>query len=594
MITKEKINALPDSAGVYKYVDKRGVALYIGKANSLKKRVKSYWRFTPNLHPNPNLSPRILKMLDEVVDIEYIVVDTPSDALILENSLIKQLKPKYNILLRDDKTYPYIYLDLNEDFPRFDITRRLINRPNIKYWGPFPTGAKSLLNAIYSNYPLVQKRGLKNQKRACLFFQIKRCLAPCEGKVSKESYQKILKEAIEAIQNPKILISKLSQKMINLAENERFEEAIALRDAIKDLEKLQLHSNIDIAKKEDFDIFVIKTQNSKGVVLRLFIRQGKVVSSSYTIFRDLSNFEPNQAYTQAILSFYSLQIPIASTILIADELKDKDELEETLSKRVGKKIKIAHPKKGYKAKLIELAIKNAKEILKSDKESDDIETKLQKILNLKEKPYFVEVFDNSHLKGEAPVGAMVVWADGKWQKSLFRRFALSSKDEYNQMRELLSRRVERFKEEPPPNLWLIDGGEALRNLAKEILAKAKVDIDVVAIAKEKVDAKANRAKVGANDTIYFEGGVLKLNRDDKRLLWLQKLRDKAHSFAISYHRKRRQKEALEIELLKKRGVSEATIKKLLGYFGSFEQIKMAKKEELEKVVGKRVAERILN
>jgi len=594
MITKEKINSLPDSAGVYKYINEKGEALYIGKANSLKKRVKSYWRFTPNLHPNPNLSPRVLKMLAEAKDIEYIVVETPSDALILENSLIKQLKPKYNILLRDDKTYPYIYLDLNEKFPRFEVTRKLINKTKIKYWGPFPTGAKSLLKALYSNYPLVQKKGLKNQKKACLFYQIKRCLAPCEGRVSQEEYQKILKEATQAIKNPKILVEKLSKKMFELAEDERFEEAMELRDIIKDLEKLQLHSNIDIAKSEDFDIFAIRVDSSKGVVLRMFIREGKVISSSHTIFRDLDNFELTQAYKQAILSFYSLQIPLAKTILIADEIEDKDELEQTLCKKFDKSIKIITPKRGYKAKLIELLLKNGEEILKSSKEDDGVEVKVRELLNLKQTPYWVEVFDNSHLSGEAPVGAMVVFGEGRWQKSLFRRFQLTSRDEYSQMRELLERRVKNFDKAPPPNMWLIDGGESLRDLAKETLEKVGVNIDVVAIAKEKIDAKANRAKGGAKDKIYFEEGVLNLSKSDKRLLWLQRLRDKAHNFAITYHRKRREKVALEIELLNKKGVGNATIKRLLDYFGSFEAIKEAQKEELEEIVGVKMAKTILN
>jgi len=219
---KSKIASLPDSPGVYQYFDKNGRLLYIGKAKSLKKRIKSYFRFTPSLHPAPNLTPRIYKMVSEVENIEYIIVGSENDALILENSLIKQLKPKYNILLRDDKTYPYIYIDFDEPFPRPKITRKVIKGKNIRYFGPFPTAAKDILESLYELFPLVQKESCLKGKKACLFYQLKKCLAPCEGKITPQNYRAILNEAIEHIHDKKRLIAKLEKRMEKLAKNMRF------------------------------------------------------------------------------------------------------------------------------------------------------------------------------------------------------------------------------------------------------------------------------------------------------------------------------------------------------------------------------------
>jgi len=585
----DTIKSLPDSAGVYQYLDARGRVLYIGKAKSLKKRVKSYWRFTPKLHPNPNLSPRILKMLSETKELSYIVVDSEADALILENSLIKQLKPKYNILLRDDKTYPYIYIDESKEFPRFEITRKVIDRKGVKYYGPFPTGAKELLDAIYLFFPLIQRRGSLKNKKACLFYQIGRCLAPCEGKISSSEYKKIVAKAKGALENLDSLIELLKSKMLSLAESERFEEAIKLRDAIDKISKLELYSNIDNASLENLDIFAIEHNGVNGVILRLFVRNKRVSATSYSYFKgELANLD--EAYRQAILDYYKPDTPkSAKSLLLAHNLDDMRDIEDTLNRLLGYKMRVYHPKRGAKAKLIDLAIKNAKELLEKRGAKEDIEDKIVELFKLSSYLNRVEIFDNSHLMGEATVGAMVVYQNGKWLKSAYRQYRLSSKDEYNQMRELLIKRANSFDKEPPPDLWLIDGGETLRVLAKEILNSVGVNIDVIAIAKEKIDIKANRAKGLAKDIIYSDIGVIKLDAKDVRLQFLQKLRDEAHRFALNYHKKLKIKEDKRVKLLEKKGIGKATIKRLLDYFGTFEAIKEANKEELSLVVGKKVA-----
>jgi excinuclease ABC subunit C len=586
------LKELPKEPGIYQYFDNNGKLLYVGKAKNLSNRVKSYWFMTPNIRPKQAINTRIGKMLNEAKYLDYIVVESEEDALILENSLIKQLKPKYNILLRDDKTYPYIYVDLSQEFPRFEITRRIIDSSNIKYYGPFPSGARELLNALYDFYPLVQKKGSLKNKKACLFFDIKKCLAPCEGRVSKDEYLKIVKDAQDAIVNRTKLLEKIEQKMLDLAMQERFEEAAKLRDRAKAIEALTIRSNIDFASSANYDIFAIVNGQNRGVVIKLFMRDGKIVSSSHSFFNNVELFDANEAYKQAIISHYKSKLSVdTKAILIAQDIEDKDAIKEAVGSIIGKSISLEYPKIGKKARLKELAIKNAKELLKhNDTKSFKIEQELKELLNLERVPYRVEAFDNSHMMGQATVGAMVVYDSGEFDKNSYRQYELEAKDEYAQMRELLTKRAQSFTKSSPPDLWLIDGGATLLKLAKEILNEHKVDIDVVAIAKEKLDFKAHRAKGSAKDILYTQNGeIIELKSTDKRLIFMQKIRDEVHRFAISYHKKKKQKEDMGLSILEKKGIGKATLQKLINYFGSFEQINNASFDEIAKVTNKNVA-----
>lgn len=574
------IQNLPTQAGVYQYFDEKDRLLYVGKAKNLKNRLKSYWRFTPTLHPNPTLEVRTRRMLAQAVKIEYIVVETETDALILENSLIKQLNPKYNILLRDDKTYPYIYIDEGQNFPRFELTRKIIKGKNILYYGPFPNGGKVLLDTLYEVFPLVQKKSCLREGKACLFYQIDKCLAPCEGKVNKEAYSAIIEKAKKAIAKRHILVEVLNDKMMKLAMSERYEEAGKLRDNIKVIEKLNISSNLDLKSLDDMDIFAIVNGETKGVIVKLFMREGKIISSSFSTFRGSDIYEQNEAYKQALLEFYSNDSPqIVKTILVADDFEDRQELSKLLSERFSTKITIHHPIKGTKQKLVSLAIINAHEILKRN-DKEEIEPKISELFELDNTPYRIESFDNSHMMGVATVGAMVVWNEGKWQKSDYRRYELNAKDEYGQMREMLSRRIESFDKNPAPDLWILDGGETLRRLAVQLLDEVNMSLDVIAIAKEKLDAKAYRAKGAAKDVIYTKESVFELATADKRLQWVQRQRDEAHRFAITYHQNKKRKDDTQNSLLQKKGIGPATIKKLLNYFGTFEAIKSATFEEI--------------
>ena len=592
---KDVIQDLPSSAGVYQYFDEKGKLLYVGKAKNLKNRVKSYWRFTPQFQPNSSQSPRIIKMLLEAKKLEYIVVETEEDALILENSLIKQLKPKYNILLRDDKTYPYIYIDESTPYPRFEITRKVIKGKNISYYGPFPTGGKALLDALYEVYPLVQKKSCLREGKACLFYQINKCLAPCEGKVTPETYAKIVTEAKNTIIKRKKLISTLEEKMASLALQERYEEAGNMRDNIQAISSLTVSSNIDLANEVDLDIFAIQNGDERGVIVKLFMRGGKIISSSYSYFRHTHIFDENEAYKQALLEFYTIDTPnISKQILTAHPFEDEQQIAQTLSTRFEKKIEILTPQRGPKAKLVSLAMQNCGELLRKKQSDTLMEQKIADLFDLTVIPYRIETFDNSHMMGVAIVGGMVVWDEGKWDKNSYRRYKLKARDEYGQMKEMLSRRIADFQNKPAPDLWILDGGQANLNLALSLLKEENVNLNVLAIAKEKLDAKAHRAKGAAKDVLYTPNGIMELKSNDPRLHWIQRQRDEAHRYAITYHQNTKRKEDTQISLLNKKGIGKATVKKLIDYFGTFEAIQSASKKDIEKVTNKKTSTIIKN
>ncbi len=591
------INSLPSSAGIYQYFDKNNKLLYIGKAKNLKNRVKSYWRFTPSFSPNHTLNLRIQKMLHEAITISYIIVDNEEDALVLENSLIKQLKPKYNILLRDDKTYPYICIDESQKFPRFEITRKAIKGKNITYYGPFTSGGKVLLDALYEIYPLVQKKSCLNGKKACLFHQIGKCYAPCENKISSEDYALIVARAKNSIFKRQNLLKAIDAKMILMATTERYEEAATLRDWIETIKSISISSAIDLASNEEFDIFAIGVSEERGVVVKLFMRSGRIISSDFSYFNSSEIYDENDAYKQLLLSFYQADMPnVCKNILLPSEIEDTKEIENTLSKRFGFKINISTPKIGDKLRLTTLATTNAAELLKqkSNISTQPIEEKIASLLELSRTPYRVEIFDNSHHGGDATVGGMVVWSDGVWDKNSYRRYSLEAKDEYAQMREVLGRRIANFGFESPPDLWVLDGGATLLKLAISLLRDAGVNLDVIAISKEKLDAKANRAKGSARDIVYSINEKFNLQPTDKRLQWIQKLRDEAHRYAIAFHRAKKRKVMIQSKLLEEKGVGKALIIKLLNHFGTFEAIDNASLENLSEVVSEKIAYIIKN
>ena len=597
MTLLNKLKQLPNNPGIYQYFDKTGKLLYIGKAKILKNRVKSYFQFTPILAPSKQLSARIYKMIQEVENLEYIVVKTENDALILENSLIKQLKPKYNILLRDDKTYPYIYLDTNEDFPRLDITRKVLDKKGIKYFGPFSSGAKDMLNSIYDILPLVQKKSCVKGGKACLFYQMKKCLAPCEQKVTKDEYQKLINQALTFIHNKTKLIEYIEQRMIQYSSECRFEEALILRDRIKTIEKSQIKSTLDFANKENLDLFSVEIKNEMAVVVKMFIRDGKLISTSHNFIRITEISSIQEIYKTALINYYGTNLPIIpKEILVAHELDDIDELVEFIYNKHKKKVSIISAKIGRKKELQNIALKNCNELLKTNKElyNNTIYITLKELFNLNKVSYRFECFDNSHIMGQATVGAMVVWDNNQFIKDEYRLYNLEARDEYGQMKEMLTRRVESFIKNSPPDVWIIDGGKTLLNLAFNITKSVGVDIDIIGIAKEKIDKKAHRAKGKAKDIIYTKDKTFKLETSDKRLQFIQRLRDESHRSAINFHKKQKRKEDKQISLLQIKGIGEAKVQKLLNFFGTFEQIKTSSLLQLNEIVNEKDALKIFN
>ena len=598
MNLEEKLKQLPNDAGVYQYFNKEGKLLYIGKAKNLKNRVKSYFRFTPNIGPADKLGPRIFKMISEVEFLEWIIAPSEHDALILENSLIKQLKPKYNILLRDDKTYPYLYIDNSELFPRIEITRRVYKDKNIKYFGPYSTGARDILDSIYEIVPLVQKKSCLKGKEACLFHQIKKCHAPCVGKITQADYALLVKDALSYVYNKKKLVAKLQIVMEKYSEDFRFEEAMKIRDRIKTIEKSEIKTSMDLATTENLDLFAIKAGIKRAVIVRLFIRDGKLASSSYDFIKlnfleDNSALDLSEAYSRAIINYYDNEIPILpKEILLAQEIEDKDYIEEFLYKKFSKKILLTTPKKDKKLKLIEIALNNCSELLRLDENtnSSTIYKEIQKLFSLSCEPFRIEAYDNSHMMGQATVGAMIVWNNGLEKKD-YRHYNLEAKDEYAQMKEVLLRRIDSFEKNQAPDLWVIDGGSTLLKLAHLLIDSHGVNLDVIAISKEKIDAKSHRAKGSAHDILHYringEYIELKLKPSDQRLQFMQRLRDEAHRFVISFHKKQKRAEDKQVSLLQIKGIGQAKLKKLLLYFGTFEEIKTASVDKLEAILNKK-------
>ena len=593
----DEIRTLPNEPGVYQYFDAQNRLLYVGKAKILKNRVKSYFKFTPSLAPAEKLSPRISKMISEAVHLEYIVTPSEADALILENSFIKQLKPKYNILLRDDKTYPYIFINLNDDFPRFEITRKVVKGSNIRYFGPYFSGASELLEALYLNFNLVQKKSCIKGKKACLFYQLKRCYAPCEGKISKENYAKIVNEAIAALQNPNLLIARLEELMLNYAKAEDYEQAAATRDKMQTLKNMQTKVEVDLAKLEDFEAYSVACVHDMICAVRFSVQSGKItgVKTDITQAKNAQKDEINEAYKQAILKSFIAGQPIISTkIYVHESFEDSELVEEILNERFGRKFSITCPKIGDKRKICEIATKNAEVSIEKYLKTHDnvLLNEIKEYFDLAHTPYVVEAYDNSHLFGEASVGAMVRYEHGEWAKQNYRHMHLGSKNDYDQMRESLTARALRFDKLSPPDLWVIDGGEVLLNLACEILASSGANVDVIAISKEKIDAKAHRAKGEAKDKIYTKNGSFSLSTSDKKLQFFQKMRDESHRFVISFHRKTRQKNDMQRSVLRQAGVSEGSIAKLISFYGSFDKISEANLDEVAKITNKSVAEKL--
>ena len=603
MDLQAKIRTIPTSPGVYLYKNAEGEVIYVGKAKNLRSRVRSYF-----------LQGRIEdaktgSLLREAVDVDYIVVDNNKEALALENNLIKQKKPRFNILLRDDKTYPYVKLTLGELFPRVYVTRRL-RKDGSLYFGPyFPANlAYRIVDLIHRNFlvPSCNVDLSRFHPRPCLQFYIKRCLGPCvQGLTTPEAYQEAVHDVQMFLEGKQTdLARSLKQRMERAAADERYEQAAKYRDLISTIDQLQERQRIAAAEGDDADVFGYHYENHMLAINLFHMRGGRVLDRREFFWEDIppefaelateetdgvpakaGEFQPGVFLSALVKQLYIDQQYVPRSIYVPVDFEDREMLEELLSEKCGKRVHIAVPQRGDKRSLIDLAGNNAKQsfdqrfrVLKPATRA--IQESLQDVLGLPELPKRVECFDISHIQGAETVASMVVWEDGQMKKSDYRKFIIRSVDgvdDFASMREVVTRRYKRLEAEKKkmPSLVLIDGGLGQLHAAAEALESLQIiNQPLAAIAKRE-------------EIIYVYGQEdepVALDHHSPVLHLIQQIRDEAHRFAVTFHRKRRQMRDRNTELLSIPGVGERTTRRLLQHFGSLQAVKEADAAALSAVV----------
>ena len=603
MDLSQKIRTLPTEPGVYRYKNAEGEVIYIGKAKNLRSRVSSYFR------EGRWEDAKTDTLVREAVDVDYIVVANNKEALALENHLIKQKQPRFNILLRDDKTYPYVKLTLGERFPRVYVTRRL-RKDGSSYYGPyFPANlAHRLVDLIHRHFlvPSCKVDLTRYHPRPCLQYYIKRCLGPCvEGLTTPEIYQEAVRDVKLFLEGrPTDLSRSLRERMGAAAEAEEYERAARYRDLISTVEQLQEKQRIAAVEGDDADVFGYHYENGMLAVNLFHMRGGRVLDRREFFWEDLpfgaevDEFSPGEFFSALLKQVYIGQPYVPRNIYVPVEFEDREELEEVLSDQLAgvrpARVHIIVPQRGDKRSLIDLAGNNAKQsydqrfrVMKPNTKA--IQETLQDALGLPELPHRIECFDISHIQGAETVASMVVWEDGQMKKSDYRKFIIRSVDgvdDFASMREVVTRRYKRLQEEKKkmPSLVLIDGGLGQLHAAAEALESLEIiNQPLAAIAKRE-------------EIIYVHGQEnepVVLDHHSPVLHLVQLIRDEAHRFAVTFHRKRRQMRDRSTELRDIPGVGERTTRRLLEHFGSVQAVKQADVGALSAVVTRSQAEAIL-
>jgi excinuclease ABC subunit C len=618
-----KIRSLPASAGVYLYKNAEGQVIYVGKAKNLRSRVSSYF------HEGRVEDAKTGTLVREAVDVDYIVVANNKEALALENNLIKQRKPRFNILLRDDKTYPYIKLTLGERFPRVYVTRRL-RKDGSAYYGPyFPANlAYRIVDLIHRHFliPSCKVDLTRFHPRPCLQFYIRRCLGPCvEGLTTPETYQEAVRDVklfLEGRQTD--LVRSLSERMDEAAAAQEYERAAKCRDLISTVEQLQEKQRIAAVEGDDADVFGYHYENGMVAVNLFHMRGGRVMDRREFFWEDLpgttsghspsavsteqnsadssqSEFHPSEFLPALLKQLYIGQPYVPRNIYVPVEFEDRDMLEELLSEQIASdggrvtRVHILVPQRGEKRSLLDLAGNNAKQsydqrfrVMKPNTRA--VQDALQDALGLPDLPKRIECFDISHIQGAETVASMVVWEDGQMKKSDYRKFIIRTVDgvdDFAAMREVVTRRYKRLQQEknPMPSLLLIDGGLGQLHAAAEAL-------DSLEIINQPLAAIAKREEI-----IYVcgqEDEPVVLDHHSPVLHLVQLIRNEAHRFAVTFHRKRRQMRDRSTELREIPGVGEHTTRRLLEHFGSVQAVKQADVAALSSVVTRSQAEAILD
>lgn len=584
-IILDKVKRLPNEAGVYAMKDKDENVIYVGKAKNLKKRVSQYF-----LRKQDHI--KVKNMVSNVADFDFFVVNNEVEALALENNLIKKYKPYYNILLKDGKTYAYIRVNLKEDFPRFEISRKL--QKDYKYFGPYMAGvsAKDVLSILEYAFPLRKcKMNITENGKAlspCIFKEMHMCLSPCSKAVNKEDYALAVKQAINFLKGDTKEVKKtLEEKMIQASATENFETALLLRDRLKMLEKIQEKVITSLGSLVDYDVFKLITNGEFSAMCVLVIRGGKL--QGVQTFDILNFLEETEAYTQFIMQYYNANPLIVDEIILPDI--NTEEIELYLQNKSTKKVAVTKPKiDSVKFKLLEMADKNAQihieknldQTIKKNNASMGAVVQLQKELNLKHKPKRIECYDISHTHGTYTVASMSVVINGEKSPSMYRKFKIETVDfidDFASMKEVLTRRMEKLSSDDisfssVPDLIIIDGGKGQLSSAVEILEKYNYTNDLVSLAKREEEVfKPN------------ESAPYMLKKGSYSLRLVQLARDEAHRFAITFNRQLRAKGMFKGGLESITGVGPKTRRALLGKFRTIENIKNATLEDLERTKG---------
>jgi excinuclease ABC subunit C len=590
MDLRDKAAQLPLSPGVYLYKDAGGRVIYVGKAKSLRLRVRSYFN-------DDRLGDvKTGTLISEAVDVDYILVDNEKEALALENNLIKQWQPRFNILLRDDKTYPYIKLTA-EKYPRVYVTRRL--RKDGTYFGPFFPGnlAHRLVHFIHRHFlvPSCKVDLTRYHPKPCLQYHIHRCLGPCvEGLTTDDAYARAVRDVRLFLEGRHgDLAAQLRARMEAASKAERFEEAGSLRDLLATVEELDERQKMAAAKGDDIDIFAVYAEPPLVALNVFHLRNGQIVDRREYFWEDQEEFDEPQFFSALLKQIYLDQRYVPAIIHVPVDFEDREALEELLSEKRNRKVEIHTPQRGQKKAMLDLVETNAKHsfdarfrVLKPS--SRAIQEAVQDALNLPEPPKRIECFDISHIQGTDKVASMVVWEDGRMKKSDYRKFIIRTvvgNDDFASMREVVTRRYSRVQQEglPMPGLVLIDGGIGQLHAAADAL-------EAIGIINQPLASIAKREEI-----IYVlgqEDEPIVLDRFSPILHLVQSIRDEAHRFAVTFHRTRRNAQRLTSELDQIEGVGEKTVQKLLKHFGSSELVRAANEEQLAQVVGRAAARRV--
>ena len=597
-VIEEELKKLPNKPGVYIMRDQRDTILYVGKAINLHNRVRSYFR------ENIGRGPAIDKMVSLIARFEYIVTDSELEALVLENNLIKEHSPKYNTLLKDDKTYPYIKVTVGEDFPRI-LFSRTMKKDKSKYFGPYTSAGAvkdtiDLLNKLYSlrtcNRNLPRDIGLD---RPCLNYHIKQCLAPCQGNVSKEQYREQVEGALSFLNgNYSPILKDLENKMKDAAEHLEFEDAARYRDLYNSVKSVSQKQKITDSVGEDKDIIALYQDEREAVVQVFFVRDGKLIGREHYYMTNVSLNNKPGILQDFIKQFYAGTPFLPRELMLQYEIEDAELIEKWLSERKGSRVYLRVPKIGTKEKLVELAAQNAKLILSQDREKLKREEgrtigAVKEIAEILDLPFIerMEAFDISNTNGFENVGSMVVYEKGKPKRSDYRKFRIRSvtgPDDYACMKEVLTRRFVHGMEEAGklkekdidkefgsftrfPDLLLMDGGRGQVNIALEVLNELNINIPVCGMVKD--DNHRTRG-------LYFNNVELPIDTHSEGFKLITRIQDEAHRFAIEYHRSLRSKAQVKSVLDDIPGVGPVRRKALMRHFKSLEEIRKASVEEL--------------